>query len=127
MSIYKNILENQEKKCKICDIAISGQPRFVYKDNTPVCAICSSCGAEIDVYNAESEIAIIYKKRTEKRKKERDNWLDESNPNYETRLRCSNSGHKVIQGGHGFVGGGCWCGYYSPEEKPIKYVDFGEV
>lgn len=115
MTIYKDVLENQCNKCKNCGNEISGFPIFAYKGGVPVFAICLLCSMDRE----EKEI-----NRQEKREKERADWLNKDHPHYEIRLRCHNEGHKVVGSSQGFVGGGCWCGYYSPEEKPLRYEEY---
>lgn len=122
MTIYKQILDNQKGLCSGCgeEIKKYGFPRFLLKDDVPVSAMCNKCSSIKDADSALrndnyfSEILRLI------RQKERENWLDPSNEQYEIRLRCHQEGHKALSSWQGFSGGGCWCGYYSPEERPNK-------
>lgn len=120
---YKTIIEQQQGKCS-CGNNISGQPIFIYKDGIPIKAICYACLLSMlkdkqEQYDIDKEV-----KRKEERRKSRLNWLNPDHHDYETRLRCHKDGHRVIQGQQGMVDGGCWCGYYSPDEKPYPDLDY---
>ena len=124
MTKYKDILEKQENKCQSCGNEIKGQPHFGYESGEPIFATCMFCQRKMqnEKYEIYREAENI--KFQEKRAKERLDWLNPNHKDYETRLSCHNGGHKVVGSYQGFIGGGCWCGYYSPEEKPLVYLDY---
>ena len=119
-SIYKQIFDSQNGKCVKCgnEIPSLKEARFLisFTPYGPTKAVCNECkDKKILEQRKKAE-----EEEIEKRRKERENWLDPNNPNYETRLRCQREGHKVLEAYQGFRGGGCWCGYYSPKERPLS-------
>lgn len=126
MTNYKIIMDSQGGRCKVCGNVIVGQPIFAYRAGLPTYAICTICWLDSQKEEMEKYEEEERQKTRLRRASEREDWLNPEHKDHETRLNCHIGGHKVVHGGHGYIGGGCWCGYYSPEERPLLYQDYGD-